>query len=130
MDLEAETIVDPRPRRAYCIDAQRTGMAWVEERRISNGFEMIRLQLLTIHVELIAERELKEPGIFHRAICAMYPYDPRPSPPDILSVNIIRIRKPLHHCQVEVVIRRGHYIGGPISSVPHYEWEDYESPRP
>jgi len=127
MDMvESSLIEDPRPRRAYCIDAQRVGLAWVEERRVSNGFEMIRLQALTMHIELMAELELKEPGTFYRAVCAMYPLDPRPSPVDILSVNILHITKPLHHCQMEIILRRGHYIGGPPSSIPHYQWEDYE----
>lgn len=116
---------DPRPYRAYCIDAVRVGLAWVEERRVSNGFEQIRLQVLYMHVKMVAELEIKEPGTFYRAVCAMYPLDPRPSPADIIMVKIIRVDKPLHHCQIEVVIRRGHYIGGPPSSIPHYEWEDY-----
>ena len=120
------TTEDPRPRRAYCIDAQRVGIAWVEERRISNGFEMIRLQILTEHINLVASGELKEPGIFFRAVCAMYPLDPRPSPADILSVGLERPDKPLHHSIIEVVIRRGHYIGGPLSSIPIYKWEDYD----
>ena len=115
-----------RPHRAYCIDGQRVGIAWVEERRVSNGFEMIRIQILTQHVDLVAGAELKEPGVFYRAVCAMYPLDPRPSPPDILSVEIERINKPLHHTHIVLTIRRGHYIGGPDSSIPHYEWEDYD----
>lgn len=118
-------IDDPRPRRAYCLYPQWVGLAWVEERRISNGFEMIRLQILTQHIDLVAGLELEEPGSFYRAVCTMYPLDPRPSPPDILSVGIERISRPLHHTIIEVVIRRGHYIDGPPSSIPHYEWEDY-----
>ena len=116
-----------RPYRGYCIDARRVGLAWVEERRISNGFEMIRLQVLTDHINLVAEAELKEPGTFYRAVCAMYPLDPRPSPADILSVQILKINRPLHHCQIEVVIRRGHYIGGPPPSISRYKWEEYAS---
>lgn len=103
-------------------------MAWVVERSIAHGFEKIRIQILTDHLDYMADEERREPGQFHRIICAIYPLDPRPAPADILSVEIERIKRPLHHVILNVVLKRGHYLGGHDLSIPKYDWEEYDAP--
>jgi len=123
-------IVTDEPYRGYVLDSRKAGLAWVVEREVDHGFERIRIRFLTMHLEHMVEKEVSDNGYFYRAVCSIYPLDPRPSPSDIVSVAIEKIKTPLHHVILSIVLRRGHYIGGPPSSFPEYDWEEYQNQRP
>lgn len=116
-------IVSPK---GYCIYGERVGLVWIVERRVAMGFESIKLRMLTIHLDYMMEKEHTNPGLLHRAICDIYPIEPKPSPQDIVGITVTKIIKPLHHINITLTIKRGHYTGGLPESISVYDWSNFD----